>query len=47
AEDLGKIMLCEGDHPFIKTMNPNLKLERTKTLMEGNEQCNHRFFWDE
>lgn len=47
AEDLGKIIGCDGDHPFIKTMNPNLRLERTKTLMEGHDQCNHRFFWDE
>ncbi|MHA2003044.1 MAG: L-2-amino-thiazoline-4-carboxylic acid hydrolase [Candidatus Thorarchaeota archaeon] len=47
AEDLGKIIGCDGDHPFIKTMNPNLRLERTKTLMEGHDQCNHKFVWDE
>ncbi len=46
AEDLGKIIGCDGDHSFIKTMNPNLKLKRTKTLMEGHDRCDHIFIWD-
>ena len=47
AEDLGKIIGCDGDHPFVKTMNPNLRLKRTKTLMEGHDQCNHIFCWNQ
>ncbi len=47
AEDLGKIIGCDGDHAFIRTMNPNLRLERTKTLMEGHDECNHTFIWNE
>ncbi|MHA2179642.1 MAG: L-2-amino-thiazoline-4-carboxylic acid hydrolase [Candidatus Thorarchaeota archaeon] len=47
AEDLGLIIGCEADHIFIQTMNPNLRLERSKTLMEGHDQCNHTFSWEE
>jgi len=47
AEDLGKIIGCDVDHVFIQTMNPNLRLERSKTLMEGHDQCNHTFIWEE
>lgn len=47
AEDLGKIVGCDGDHIFIETLNPKLRLERSKTLMEGHDQCNHTFIWEE
>lgn len=47
AEELGKIIGCDGDHVFIRTMNPRLRLERTKTLMEGHDECDHRFIWVE
>jgi hypothetical protein len=47
AEELGNIIGCDGDHSFIKTMNPNLSLKRTKTLMEGHDQCNHVFIWNQ
>ncbi|MHA1960993.1 MAG: L-2-amino-thiazoline-4-carboxylic acid hydrolase [Candidatus Thorarchaeota archaeon] len=47
AEELGKIIGCDADHIFVETMNPKLKLKRTKTLMEGHGECNHTFIWDE
>ncbi len=46
AAEFGKIMLCDPDFPFASTMNPKLKLERTKTLMEGYDCCDHRYIWD-
>ncbi|MFW9918064.1 MAG: L-2-amino-thiazoline-4-carboxylic acid hydrolase [Candidatus Thorarchaeota archaeon] len=47
AEELGLIIGCDQDHSFINTMNPRLKLKRTKTLMEGHDQCNHVFIWED
>lgn len=47
AEDIGKIIGCDADHVFIQTMNKNLRLKRSKTLMEGHNQCNHTFIWEE
>ncbi len=47
AEDFGRIIVCDADHIFIQTMNPNLRLERSKTLMEGHDLCNHTFIWEE
>ena len=32
---------------IVKTMNPNLRLKRTKTLMEGHDLCDHIFTWDQ
>ena len=47
AADFGKIMVCDPDHPYAQTLNPKLKLERTKTLMEGHDSCDHRYVWEE
>jgi hypothetical protein len=47
AEELGKIIGCDADHIFVETMNPKIKLKRTKTLMEGHDECNHTFIWEE
>ena len=41
--DLGFI-LCAGDEPAVKAYNPGLGFERTKTLMEGDDLCDHVFY---
>jgi hypothetical protein len=46
AEDAGEIgyaTVCYGDYSYTKAISPNIKLIRTKTLMQGHDCCNHRF----
>jgi hypothetical protein len=40
--ELGMVM-CARDGPWVKSYNPKLGFRRTKTLMEGNEYCDHIF----
>jgi len=35
---------CAGDEPAVKAYNPALGFQRTKTLMEGDDMCDHIFF---
>jgi hypothetical protein len=46
AADLGYILCCYPDFPFATAFNPKLKLIRTKTLMQGDDYCNHRWVWE-
>jgi predicted hydrocarbon binding protein len=39
--DLGYVLSCEQDFRFAEGFNPKMKLERTKTLMEGHDFCDH------
>jgi predicted ArsR family transcriptional regulator len=41
--DLGAIFSCNRDGAFCTGFNPNIKLERTKTIMEGADHCDFRF----
>lgn len=43
AEDIG-FWICEGDGPAAAAFNPRIKFKRTKTLMEGNDYCDHMFY---
>jgi len=47
AADIGKIMLCDTDHLTAEVFHPNLRLERTKTIMEGADCCDFTFVWKE
>ncbi|MFW9851105.1 MAG: L-2-amino-thiazoline-4-carboxylic acid hydrolase [Candidatus Thorarchaeota archaeon] len=47
TEDIGYILLCHPDFEMVKAIHPNLRLERSKTLMEGHDYCDHEFSWDE
>jgi len=46
-EDLGVGLSCCRDEPFARGLNPRLRLVRTKTLMEGAERCDFRYYLDE
>jgi hypothetical protein len=37
------LVICSGDAPWVKSFNPALGFRRTKTLMEGDDECNHEF----
>jgi len=47
AADIGYATMCHGDFSSVAAYHPKLKLERTKTLMEGHDCCNHRFIWND
>jgi hypothetical protein len=41
AAQIGDVFYCAYDHGFCKGLNSDIKFTRTKTLMQGNECCNH------
>ena len=43
ALDIG-FWLCEGDAPMASAFNPAIGFQRTKTLMEGHDCCDHIFY---
>ena len=42
-EDFGFLLSCGRDFELMAGFNPAIKLERTKTIMEGHEYCDFRF----
>ena len=43
GEDWGFQLFCAADAELVEQFNPHIKFERTKTLMEGHDCCNHRY----
>jgi L-2-amino-thiazoline-4-carboxylic acid hydrolase len=43
AADIGYACICHPDFAAASAFNPKMKLIRTKTLMQGNDCCNHRW----
>jgi hypothetical protein len=41
-EDLGYHLSCARDFAMVEGFNPKMRLERTKTLMEGADCCDFR-----
>lgn len=41
--ELGKCLSCNRDFPFILGFNPDISLERSKTIMDGNDICDFRY----
>jgi hypothetical protein len=46
ASDIGYAAICYPDYASAQAFNPKLKLIRTKTLMQGDDCCNHRWVWE-
>ncbi len=46
AEDIGYLVVCNPDHAYARTCNPCVKLRRNKTLMQGDDYCDHLWYWD-
>ena len=46
AQDIGYTLFCHPDFAMVRAMNPNLYLERTKTLMQCNDFCDHKYQWE-
>jgi hypothetical protein len=47
ATDLGYLIVCNPDHAYAQASHPNIKLRRTKTIMQGDPICNHTWYWEE
>ncbi len=45
AGDIGYARVCWGDYVWAEGFNPMIKLIRDKTLMQGDDFCNHRYVW--
>ena len=43
-EEFGVGFSCCRDEPFARGYNPGLKLVRTKTIMEGADHCDFRYY---
>ena len=43
VSDLGKMLSCDRDFTLIEGYNPNIRLTRTQTIMEGAEFCDFCF----
>ena len=47
AQDIGYEVACQPDFEVLPVFHPNLRLKRTKTLMEGDDCCNFEYTWEE
>ena len=47
AQDIGYEVACQPDFEVLPVFSPNLRLKRTKTLMEGDDCCNFEYTWEE
>lgn len=43
AAEIGYAAICHPDYAFAEGFNPKLRMIRSKTLMQGDECCNHRW----
>lgn len=41
--EIGHAAVCNMDYSWPPAFNPDFKMERTKTLMQGDDCCNHRY----
>lgn len=46
AAEIGYSLICHRDYASCQGFNPRIKLVRTKTLMQGDDCCDHRFVWE-
>jgi hypothetical protein len=43
-EEFGPGFSCCRDEPFARGFNPQLRLERTQTIMDGADHCDFRYY---
>jgi len=43
AADIGDAFYCAYDHGFCRGLNPKIRFTRTKTLMAGDDCCDHTY----
>lgn len=42
-KELGSVLSCRRDYPFIRGFNPQIEFKRTRTIMEGAQYCDFRY----
>jgi len=45
AGEFGYAAICFGDYAWAEGFNPKIRMVRDKTLMQGDEYCNHQYIW--
>ena len=45
AAEIGYALICHRDYAECQGFNPKIVMTRSKTLMQGDTHCNHRFTW--
>jgi hypothetical protein len=43
ATDIGYLLHCNPDYTYCQGFNPQITMIRSKTLMQGDNHCNHRW----
>ena len=46
-DEFGVYLSCCRDEPFARGFNPKLRLVRTKTIMEGADYCDFRYYLED
>jgi uncharacterized protein involved in tellurium resistance len=46
TQDIGYTLFCHPDFAMARAMNQNFDLERIKTLMQGDDFCDHKYKWE-
>jgi len=46
AAEMGYMLICHRDYAHCQGFNPKITLIRSKTLMQGDDFCNHRYIWE-
>ena len=46
AAEIGYSLICHRDYADCQGFNPKITMIRSKTLMQGDDCCNHRFVWE-
>ena len=41
--EIGHAAVCNMDYAWPPAFNPAIRMERSKTLMQGHDCCNHRY----
>jgi len=41
--EIGHAGVCNMDYHWPAAFNPDFKMERSRTLMQGHDHCNHRY----
>jgi hypothetical protein len=47
AAEIGSALICHRDFGDCQEFNAKIRMSRSKTLMEGDDSCNHRFVWED
>jgi hypothetical protein len=47
AEKIGFLLICNPDQAYCQGFNPRISLRRSRTLMQGDDLCDHCWSWKE